>query len=321
MQTDLQQQFDRIVLEEAACPLCSGRSSTLEIEAADFNDASGARCYRVVRCAGCGLCFTNPRPTVETIPLAYPADYGPHQSHRSSGHVPRQRWLSRRLAHWRRRRQLDWQGQGRLLDFGCGSGSFLVRMHREGWNVVGVDSSAQAIQHIRSEVGLPALLGSLPHPELRAESFDVITMWQALEHVHDPRIVLESARRLLVSGGRIVLSVPNFAGAGRRWFGPDWFALDLPRHLTHFTPESLRWMVQQAGFRMERFQFVGHASWLQISAGRARRRGVKLGWRRWLLLRMACRIVAWLCVLAGTSDAMMLTAMADGDPSSSATLD
>lgn len=220
------------------------------------------------------------------------------------------------MARWRRRRQLDWHGEGRLLDFGCGSGSFLERMHAEGWQVVGLDASARVVEHIRANLRVPALAGTLPHPELKPESFDVITMWQALEHVHDPLEVLRSARRLLVPGGRLVLSVPNMAGAPPRWFGPDWFGWDLPRHLTHFTPETLQRLVEQAGFRTERLEFVGHATWLEASARRIRDRGCPLGWRRFLLVRKICRAVAWISVLRGVSDAMMLTAVTDGAPAS-----
>src|SRR5262249_34256030 len=137
------------------------------------------------------------------------------------------------------RRVLPWHGNGRLLDFGCGGGSFLERMHKQGWSRVGLDTSEAAVRSIRSELGLAAPVGTLPHPELAPESFDVITMWHALEHVHAPLDVLREAHRLLAPGGRLLVAVPNIASWPFRWFGRDWFGLDLPRHLTHFEPETL----------------------------------------------------------------------------------
>jgi SAM-dependent methyltransferase len=306
VRTDLQQPAAGIQLEEIGCPLCGSRRSTFVLDAMDPDEEPASRRYAVVRCADCSFCFTNPRPTLQTIAQAYRADYGPHQGQRTS---PRRR--SRWLARWRKRRQLDWQGQGRLLDFGCGSGGFLQRMHQDGWNVAGLDSSPQAVERVRRELGLPAFLGTLPHPELKPESFDVVTLWQALEHVPDPLAVLQAARQILVHGGRLVIAVPNFESAGLRWFGPDWFGLDLPRHLIHFTPDTLRRTVEQAGFRVERLEPVGHASWLHNSAKRAARGGQKLGWRQGMLLRPICRAIAWWCVLAGTADAMTLTAVAE----------
>lgn len=295
--------------EDVGCPLCGSRQSVLLIQAPDPQAPADPAEYRVVRCTGCGMAFTNPRPTAETIGLAYPVEYGPHQGVKQTAR--RRHWWSRPMARWRGRRELAWQGQGRLLDFGCGAGSFLLRMHEAGWRVVGLDASPAVVQRIRGELGLPALLGALPHPELPAESFDVVTMWQALEHVHNPLAVLQAARRLLVPGGRLIVAVPNLDSAPFRWFGRDWFGLDLPRHLSHFTPETLRHIVERAGFRVEQIRHLSHASWLHKSAQRAQQRGVSLGWRRCLLARSICRLATAWCVCRGISDAICLTAVAE----------
>ena len=135
-------------------------------------------------------------------------------------------------------------GEGRLLDFGCGSGSYLWRMHRQGWKVIGVDPSAAAVDYVRHELGLPALVGSLPHEDLHDGYFDVITMWQSLEHVHWPMEVLRAARRLLAPGGKLIVAVPNIDSLPFRWFGQTWIGLDLPRHLSHFAPSTLTHMLE-----------------------------------------------------------------------------
>ena len=307
--TDLSSLTHDFQWEDVGCPLCGGRRNGVLVEAPDPQEPDGSPTFRVVRCSDCGLAFTNPRPTVETIALAYSTDYGPHQSPKPAARR-RRGWWSRQLARLRGRRELAWHGQGRLLDFGCGSGSFLVRMREAGWQAVGLDASPTVVQQLRSEMQLTAFVGSLPHAELRPASFDVITMWQALEHVHDPLAVLHAARQLLVPGGRLVVSVPNLASAPFRWFGPDWFGLDLPRHLLHFTPDTLARLVQQAGFQVEQIRGLRHPSWLQNSARRAERRGVLRGWRRALLARSVCRVASALCVARGVSDAMLLTATA-----------
>jgi 2-polyprenyl-3-methyl-5-hydroxy-6-metoxy-1,4-benzoquinol methylase len=176
--------------------------------------------------------------------------------------------------------------------------------------VVGIDASHAVVERIRTQMGLRALAGSLPQPELVPASFDVITMWQALEHVHRPLDVLREAKRLLTPGGKLVIAVPNIDSGPFRWFGPDWFGLDLPRHLTHFSAATLRRMVEQAGFRVDRVRMVSHASWLQASARRAIGNGRENYLARRLRSRSVCRLAVWYCVLTGSSDAVMLTAIA-----------
>ena len=161
-------------------------------------------------------------------------------------------------ACWPRARALPWPGPGRLLDFGCGAGSFLKTMADRGWQVTGLDAASGAVDQVRSKYGLPALVGTLPHPDLRPGSFDVVTMWHSLEHVHHPLALLRAAYDLLVPGGKVVVATPNIEGLPFRLFGHSWFGLDLPRHHTHFTPETLSLMLQTAGFRTQPVRFLRH---------------------------------------------------------------
>src|SRR5205823_1209681 len=204
--------------------------------------------FAVAQCQSCGLCFTNPRPSRQSITSFYPDSYRPHQTPDARRRRPRPvspgSWARPR----NERLALPWHGEGRLLDFGCGGGSYLERMARQGWRVTGVDASPAAVNRIRNDLGLNAHVGSLPHARLHAESFDVVTMWHSLEHVHDPLDVLRQARRLLAPGGKLVVAVPNIDSLPFRWFGHAWYGLDLPRHLTHFSAWTLKLMLQRAGF-------------------------------------------------------------------------
>ena len=144
---------------------------------------------------------------------------------------------------------IPWHGRGRLLDFGCGGGAYLERMHRQGWDVTGLDVSAAAVECVRTRLGLRALLGTLPHPELKPATFDVVTMWHSLEHVHEPLEVLRAAHQLLAPGGKLLVATPNIDSLPFRWFGQAWYGLDLPRHLTHFSSRTLRRLLERAGER------------------------------------------------------------------------
>lgn len=259
--------------EECACPLCGGDVHTPVVEAPD--SSTGLR-FLVVHCNECGMAFTNPRPHPQNMSRFYRADY---QCHRAKLPTFKRDPLSRFL---------PLQGLARLLDFGCGSGDFMMRMHAEGWNVVGIDPSDVAVRAVRTR-GMIAHLGSLPHAELGHSYFEAISMRQSLEHVPCPLETLTCARRMLIKGGRLVVSVPNFDCLARHWFGADWFGLDLPRHLLHFSPATLRRILERAGFNNIELHQATRAGWIRHSAGLAIGRGAKSRWLRLLKTRLASK--------------------------------
>jgi SAM-dependent methyltransferase len=177
-----------------------------------------------------------------------------------------------RLGNWyfnvaRRRSQwIDYRGQGRLLDFGCGAGVFLERMRNRGWTVEGVEVSGAVAEDVRRRTGIQVHAGSLPHANLHDGQFDVVTMWQSLEHVHNPREVIAAARQLVAPQGQLLVAVPNLACWSFQTFGEHWFALDVPRHLNHFTPLTLTKLIESEGFVVRRMQHVGLDGWIRHSA-------------------------------------------------------
>jgi SAM-dependent methyltransferase len=280
-----------ITREEPHCLLCGSSHRTLVVEAPDIQ--SGL-VFAVVCCQDCGLCYTNPRPSQQTIGQFYPTQYRPHRAGRKPG--------QRRKHIYREHQPLPLHGQGRLLDVGCGAGKFLYAMHCAGWQVTGIDASAAAVDTVRRSLGLRAFQGTLPHNELQDASLDLITMMHSLEHVHQPLEVLRAAFRLLVPGGKLVVAVPNIDSLAFRWFGSKWYALDLPRHLTHFTPRTLTLMVEDAGFDAGPVEMLQHSEWLRASSRRA-------GRQRWLRLRPLALAASRYCCWTQQADAMMMTAM------------
>src|SRR5262249_35997034 len=227
-----------IFWQDVPCPLCGGEKALRFVAATDPLGEPGTL-FQVVRCQACGLCYTNPRPDPASIGFFYPADYGPH--HRKQARRLTLPFLSRRESD---RRTLPWHGEGRLLDYGCGRGAFLDRMARRGWQVLGIDFSETAVASVRENYNLPPLLGTLPHPALGPSSLDVVTMWHVLEHLPDPLHTLRHAREVLAPAGKLCVEVPALDSWAYRVFGPDWFGLELPRHLTHFTSDTLRAMLE-----------------------------------------------------------------------------
>jgi 2-polyprenyl-3-methyl-5-hydroxy-6-metoxy-1,4-benzoquinol methylase len=294
--------------EEPNCLLCGGPNWAPLLEAPDTTQGGTGLWFAVVQCHDCGLCFTNPRPTPAAIAQFYPTVYRPHhlQPERRNGWWHR---LTRCFHRPRKERKLIARfGRGRLLDFGCGSGAFLERMRRQGWDVTGLDISAPTIDRVRGDLGLNALCGSLPHPDLSPESFELITMWHSLEHVHAPLEVLREAHRLLVPGGKLLVEVPNIDSLPFRCFGHVWYGLDLPRHLTHFAPWTLYLLLHKAGFRVGPIRMIRHAGWLRRSARLACATPQATWWHRCLKLRPMAHLATWYNCWTNQSDAVIVMA-------------
>jgi SAM-dependent methyltransferase len=331
---------DGAVWEEVACPLCGTADEEQLI--AQFSETDQA-VYRLVRCRACGMGYQNPRPDLASIGRFYAEDYECYQAParsktglwsrlrrhchqlalaRDHGYPPTlSRWHEKALAAvvvpllgrgFDSFTTLPYQGQGRMLDFGCGSGWYAQRMREQGWTVTGLDFSEHAARQVMRRYGIPVLVGTLPHPAVAPESFDLITMGCVLEHVHRPHEVIAAAAQALAPGGTLVIAVPNLDSWGFRYFGQDWWPLELPRHLLHFTPATLRRLVEGHGLEIVEERMLPRGSWMRRSfAFYRRRRGG--GLPRQLIgglsrLRLIPSLLTKWSVAAGQSDCIMLSA-------------
>lgn len=137
-------------------------------------------------------------------------------------------------------RKLNWiekerSGKGELLDIGAGTGDFLAKAKKRGWSVTGMEPN-EAARNLSSEKGIPLLKNS---ETLTSHSFDVITMWHVLEHVPDLEKQISELHRLLKPGGILLIAVPNFKSYDAYKYKENWAAFDVPRHLWHFSRNSI----------------------------------------------------------------------------------
>jgi SAM-dependent methyltransferase len=212
--------------------------------------------FYLSQCVSCGLQFQNPRPPLATMDRYYPDQYGSYSSAQVGLRAQRGAagWLARRAQN-RRCRMIDTAvpmqpGQGRrLLDVGCASGLFLEAMQAyPGWQVEGVELNETAARATSERLGVPVFAGPFEQARYPDATFDAITLWDVLEHLHDPATSLRELRRILKPNGALFVRVPNAASYVARLCGRHWSGYDLPRHMTLFTPRTLSRMLGEAGF-------------------------------------------------------------------------
>lgn len=256
-----------------ACPCCGAPDRSVafeELRDLAFHSAPGA--WTMWRCETCRCSYLDPRPSPETIGVAYEnyythggaaepceaasplrraaswALYRAFDPAASTNGLPAkaERWLD--AFRWRIRHLPRPGRRGeRLLDVGCGDGAFLLHARKRGYEAVGLDFDPAALAQARDR-GFDARQGSLPGSGLPEGGFHQITMSNVLEHLHDPVGALDEALRLLAPGGRLWLSQPNLGAEGLRRYGLAWRGLEAPRHLTLWDTEGLAALLERRGF-------------------------------------------------------------------------
>lgn len=264
------------------CPVCGSEHRELLHERLTDSLYCAPGDWALYCCQSCGSGYLDPRPTLETIGLAY-ARYYTHGSvwrQNADGHGRLSRhlyamansYLNERfgtsfapanrlgplLAQFSpaNRGRLETLGRqmpkatpnARLLDIGCGNGEFLLFARNAGWVVSGVETDPKAVEHCRRasldihQGGIEALAG-------QSASFDAITLSHVIEHVHDPLALLRACYRLLRPRGWIWVATPNLESQGHCRFGASWRGLEPPRHLVLLTRSSIFYLMQTAGFQ------------------------------------------------------------------------
>lgn len=289
----------------ASCPACGcPESRPIYTGLVDWLERTSGK-WEMRTCNRCQSMFLDPRPNVRSIHKAY-ASYYTHGSGRDSyladngksvlwrlanGYMNARYGMHRRPAQasgrWLLpllpilRQQIDFfcrnlpARHGRLLDIGCGNGTFLLRAIDAGWSVMGLEPDEIAAASSRGS-GLDVVTGVIDDFE-DPHGFDAITVSHVIEHVHAPRAFLERISANLRAGGFIWIATPNARSVGRYWFGRAWRGLEPPRHLTVLTAKALKCILLEAGFTDIKFHCRGRGSKYILNSSRvaARAYGLK----------------------------------------------
>ncbi len=228
-------------MNEGSCPCHPGTKAQRLFGASD--PITGSR-FEVVECAECGLARTAPQLSPDELDQYYPSSYyGASRRYRL--------YLDRSLSLFNRARihriEQMTGGPGRVLDVGCGPGWLLHQMRRRGWETHGIERSAAAAEHAQNALNLDVRARNLDELVDEGVSYDAVVLWHVVEHVHGPARTLHDVARLLRTGGVLMIAVPDLRSLEARIGKADWFHLDVPRHLFHFTSATLTHLLSDAG--------------------------------------------------------------------------
>jgi len=247
---------EEVTLENVRCPLGCEKKDIVILEGKDLlHDLPGK--FTVVKCSTCGLMRTNPRPTPETIGFYYPDDYGPYLGTRvRASVVPKKASMTRKVLRYFVKGVIEYNTnrlpsmpKGNLLELGCASGLFMHQMAEQGWHVEGIESSKKAAQ-AASQLGYKVYAGSLETAPMPDKLVDLVVGWMVVEHLHDPIGGLKKLRQCTKPDGWLVLSVPNAGSFEFKLFKDKWYALQLPTHFYHYTPQSIEQVLKSSGWSL-----------------------------------------------------------------------
>jgi SAM-dependent methyltransferase len=237
--------------DRSRCSICETGLLEAVFYATDRNLSTTGEKFLVARCSACGVAQTLPQPSEAALSGYYPRSYYPEPD------LARQYY--ERVVYELHREKLvrlrQFIAGGRLLDVGCGIGYFVRAAQDAGYEAEGLEWDEDTAAHGRELWKLPIWSGTLSSLDAHESAFDVVTFWQAFEHMQRPREVLERVSALLNPGGVLVIAVPNFSSLQSALFRSRWYHLDLPRHMFHYDPENLSAVVSRHGFRVDRIHF------------------------------------------------------------------
>ena len=226
---------------EARCTICGGTQHLPVFEKAG---------YRLVRCPSCDLVWVANPPSAEELARIYSFESGYHSKLQSR----RLERLHMREARGHHAIVSDHMDPGRVLDVGCSVGAFLSVAREAGWDAVGLEFSADTSEIARSEHGLEVVTGTMEDRPFPKASFDLVTMWDVIEHVPDPLRTMGLVHELLRPGGMVAITTPNIDGLFPRASLPlakivgHWPHPEPPHHLYQFSKRTIERLLSAAGF-------------------------------------------------------------------------
>jgi SAM-dependent methyltransferase len=257
----------------ADCPLCQQKDAPMVFFNHDRAYGLPGR-FGLYRCFSCEAIFIQPWLDDSQLAKYYPNDYSRYRYSRSldkknyrgwqrfvlvnhygypaaSGYSPStgKKALAFLLSFVTAKKVIPYRGEGKILDVGCGGGSYLYRLKQWGWETYGVEPSEAGAKQARS-LGLAVTHGMLLDANFPSGFFDVVYLSHVLEHLRDPYSTFREIKRILKPDGLVYLTVPNTRSLSFLVFRKNWYALDTPRHVVSYSPKTLQFLCAKTGFKI-----------------------------------------------------------------------
>ena len=238
------------MIHYTACPICNSNDIKEQLTAKDYTVSQ--KQFAIWHCNACAARFTQDVPAQDAIGAYY-------ASENYISHSDTKKGIINSLYHLVRKRTLNGKrrlvinetgvGKGTILDIGCGTGAFLQTMKEAEWNITGLEpddvARNKAAELYNIQPREPGKLFELP-----VASFNAITMWHVLEHVHELHAYIKQIAALLAANGKAFIAVPNYTSKDADIYKEFWAAYDVPRHLYHFSPQSMETLLSQHGLKL-----------------------------------------------------------------------
>ena len=244
---------DKTVASAAQCPGCLGNSTKLHVI---------KNSYPIHRCSDCELLFVHPQPAKEELGKLYSASYFSRGDKYAAAWDPKHdpNWLNDQCKVELVKR---WCSSGTLLDVGCALGGFLAVAKEHGFEVEGVEIGKYAAKQARTRLHVKVTNSDIYSAELAPESYDVITMWDVIEHLTDPNLALEKIIRALRPKGYVAFSTGDVSSAWARLTGKRWQLLTPPQHLYFFSQRSMSGLLKRHSFSVKEIHH--HGKWVTVA--------------------------------------------------------
>jgi len=231
------------------CPVCGSLKLNKVLTANDY--LVSGELFDIMECEKCSLRFTSPIPDENEIGKYYKSDKYISHAKRTTSIFDIVYKIVRKYTLRSKRKtveRISKKQNGTLLDIGCGTGDFLIKMKDYGWEISGVEinNSARAI----AEKSIGKTIFNQNEFLNSDKKYDVITLWHSLEHLHELKKYLQKISKSLNANGVVMIAVPNYNSYDAEYYNKDWAAYDVPRHLYHFSPKAMIKLMEKFKFKL-----------------------------------------------------------------------
>jgi len=231
------------------CPICSDSKCCFKYQKAS---------YFIYKCANCSVHFVHPQPSKNEILAIYDADYfkrGNKYNRYSTNRIIERQEVVNELKNLQKIKK--YKSYGKLLDCGCATGKFLYAAKKEGFDISGLEVSTSAAESASNLLKIEIENCELMQSIHKQGSLDVITLWDVIEHVQNPLMVLNMANSLLKSDGILAFSTGDISSLWAKVTGKYWQLLTPPQHLFFYNQKSIKEILELSRFELLECNYIG----------------------------------------------------------------